>query len=357
MKQRDSYWDVVKGIAIVSIVIGHAVDFLSPYVYLYHLSIFFFVGGYFYNEEKYGDAPFSYVGKLFQGVYFKYVGYTWLLLLLHNFCTRFGLYYNAGDYGWKELLYWICDALVFQNPEMFGGALWFIPVYLVVLSMLGFLVYLSRKVSSTRKMLKNVFLLLGAGIIGGAGVFLNKNGMELAFHIHTSLVVFPVVLIAYFVKKYIHDVKNYAKIWLAPIEAILIWCIVNILNWRIELSKEQIINGIAFYAVSILGIMFCLSLANCLDYLKWTRILFSFLGRYSYAIMALHFFMIKIVDRIYCFVIGEKDPAVIGAWVCSYSNRLWLVYVIVGSLTPALIMYTINRARRWIEHKILLKRR
>lgn len=147
MKGRDKYWDIVKGIGIVSIVIGHSCEFLSPYVYLYHLAIFFFVGGYFYDCTKYAEKPFVYVGKLFQGVYFKYVFYTWLLILLHNFNVRFGLYYGAGYYSLPDYLLGFANALCFYNPEAFGGALWFVPVYIVVLSLLGIMVYFSNKIS------------------------------------------------------------------------------------------------------------------------------------------------------------------------------------------------------------------
>ena len=343
MKQRESYWDVVKGIAIVSIVIGHAVDFLSPYVYLYHLAIFFFVGGYFYNENKYVDAPYMYVGKLFQGVYFKYVAYTWLLIALHNFNVRFGLYYNLGYYHWKDYLYWASDALVFQNPEMFGGALWFVPVYIVVLSLLGFTVSFANRISHDNKIIKHIIMMLSAIAIGSAGIILNLNGLELAFHIHTSLIIYPIVLLAYYIKVYVPDIKKYAKVWLTPIFLVALWCIINILKWRVELSKEQIVSGPMFYIVSIIGIIFCLCLGNCFNCLKWTRVLFSFLGKYSFAIMALHFWVIKLVDRVYCYAIGEKDPAIIGAWVCAYSDKLWIIYVIAGSIVPAVLIYSAKK--------------
>ena len=53
-KNRDKFWDIVKGIGIISIVIGHVtINDIKEFVYTYHLIIFFFVAAYFYNEKKY----------------------------------------------------------------------------------------------------------------------------------------------------------------------------------------------------------------------------------------------------------------------------------------------------------------
>ena len=59
-QSRSPYWDIVKGIGIIAIVLGHSCYFAVGFVYLFHLALFFFVSGYLYSEKKYGDAlPFS----------------------------------------------------------------------------------------------------------------------------------------------------------------------------------------------------------------------------------------------------------------------------------------------------------
>ena len=61
-KARSLYWDIVKGWGIIAIVLGHTGYFAGAFVYLFHLALFFFITGYFYNETKYGDTPFLYFG-------------------------------------------------------------------------------------------------------------------------------------------------------------------------------------------------------------------------------------------------------------------------------------------------------
>ena len=63
-KTRSLYWDIVKGWGIIAIVLGHTGYFAGAFVYLFHLALFFFITGYFYNETKYGDTPLSYLPSI-----------------------------------------------------------------------------------------------------------------------------------------------------------------------------------------------------------------------------------------------------------------------------------------------------
>lgn len=57
-EKNHQYWNILKGVAILSIVIGHTYPTLGPFVYLYHLAIFFFIAGYLYKEKNMETIPF-----------------------------------------------------------------------------------------------------------------------------------------------------------------------------------------------------------------------------------------------------------------------------------------------------------
>lgn len=352
-KQRDEYWDIVKGIGIVSIVIGHTCSF-GAYVYTYHLVIFFFVGAFFYSESKYRNVPFDYIGKVLKGVYFKYILYTWLLIILHNFSVRFGLYQGAEYYALTDILYRMGNTLTFQNSELFGGALWFVPVYVVALSLLGIVVYLSQKIekiivvyTKTQKKIQGMIIIFISIIIGYIGVFFNIRHIELSYNLHTSFLVFPICILAYYINKKQIDLKKYANIILAVSCGSILFTFVKH-GYRIELSQEQIVNGHIFYFISIIGIAFCLSLAKMCQKIKRIGYALSLLGRYSFSIMALHFLVIKIVDRIYALIVCEKDPVIFGKWVTAYSDKLWGIYILAGSFLPILIpVFWKHIKKRW----------
>ena len=98
-KARSLYWDIVKGWGIIAIVLGHTGYFAGAFVYLFHLALFFFITGYFYNETKYGDTPFLYFGSRLAGAWPRYMFYTLFFVLLHNFFVTHGLYAGQELYN------------------------------------------------------------------------------------------------------------------------------------------------------------------------------------------------------------------------------------------------------------------
>lgn len=361
MKERDDYWDIVKGIGILSIVAGHTWETAMPYVYIYHLTIFFFVGAYFYREDKFAENPYAFIGKVLKGNYTRFILYTWLLIALHNLCVRQGLYYGQGEYSLSYAIYLMGNALVFRNCELYGGALWFVPVYVIALTLLALTVTIAhgvqRFIVSEEKISQNndvkfLFIAAVTFIIGICGVYYNLNHMEMEFHIHTSLVVFPICALAYYVRESGIDIKQWAKWWLTPFFFVIIIVMVKILGIRVELSQEQIGNGFVFYAASVLGIMFCLCAANMLLKTGGLKRVFSLLGRYSFTIMAMHFFVVKEIDFVCARMIGESNPEKYSKWVVAYPG-LWPVYVLAGACLPALLAWILveckNRLVRTIK--------
>ena len=93
-KQRDTLIDLLKGIGITSIVIGHSSWILpgcnfpiGPFVYTYHLMIFFFVAGMSFKPRN-DITPYMQIGKRLGGVLPIYVKYSIVFILLHNFFLK-----------------------------------------------------------------------------------------------------------------------------------------------------------------------------------------------------------------------------------------------------------------------------
>ena len=101
---RSFYWDIVKGLGIIAIVLGHSGYFAGAFVYLFHLALFFFITGYFYNEAKYGDDPFAYFGARLSGAWPRYFFYAAVFVLLHNFFVGHGLYAGQPAYNHTMML-------------------------------------------------------------------------------------------------------------------------------------------------------------------------------------------------------------------------------------------------------------
>lgn len=150
-KKRSKYWDIVKAIAIISIVIGHTAYHntnIMRFVYCYHLVIFYFVSSYFYNEEKYGNNPMAYFIKVLKDNWKRTIFYAIIVILLHNVFLKYNFYpIVEKKYNMDIFMYLVLNSLTFTINDRFLAAFWFIPTLIVALGIFSGIVYLSRKIS------------------------------------------------------------------------------------------------------------------------------------------------------------------------------------------------------------------
>lgn len=348
MKERILFWDILKGIGIISIVLGHCCPPAAPYVYTYHLALFFFVSAYFYNEKKYINKPFDYVGNLFKNNWTKYVFYSVLLILIHNLGVKFAFSYGIAPYSSiAELVSAIASSLVFICGERFGGAMWFVLPNMIAGATLALCVCFSKRVSCLlparcEKCAFNTVLIV---LILGLMAAFHKNYM--IFSAHNAFLMLPVCLGAYYLRKYAGtNLSKYLNYYLALLFACLIFVLVKYKGFQVELSANINPGLFWLYVLSFLGIYTCMVISKIIEKIPYLNGFVAFLGKNSFAIMALHFVMFKMVDRVYCLIIGETNPEVIGKWVTSYPEKLWWVYLIAGTVLPAIFGYAMSLIKK-----------
>lgn len=353
--ENKRYWNIVKGVSITSIVIGHCCHFLVPFVYLYHLAIFFFVAGYFYNEKKYGDDPYLYFLAKIKANWKKFVIYTTFFILIHNFLYNKGMIINTNVYYIKDMIQCFINTLMFCGTEAMGGAMWFVPVYIIASSIFGIIIFYSRKIStlfkSNTNLAKNVLIIYATLFIGFVGVYLNRKEFLFIFHAQTAFLVIPFFTIGYFVRNYCDNVFKYLKIWIfIPVMLLLGYFAYKQKIW-INLSDNIIGNDHYFYLISIFGFYFCLYLSKILFNIKFIKNGFDLIGKYSFEIMASHFFIFKIIDYIYARIQDIVDPTVYGVFPYAFKN-LWLIYILLGIIIPVITFYLFDKFKAKILENI-----
>ena len=162
-KKNRLYWNIIKGIGILCIVIGHSWKLLSGFVYLFHLAIFFFVGGYLYNDEKYSEDPYLYFANKLKNNWKKYVLFEIILILLHNLFIKMGILLNSDYYDFDQTVISAISTLLFFGSETLGGALWFVPVYVIASAIFGSIISFAKSVSKNyfddTEVFKNILIL------------------------------------------------------------------------------------------------------------------------------------------------------------------------------------------------------
>ncbi len=339
---RSAYWDIIKGLAIIAVVMGHC-GILTRFVYLFHLAVFFFVTGYFYNENKYGDDPFRYFGARLAGCWPRYFFYSICLVLVHNFFVTHGLYADIPLYNHTSMLTAGLHAIVIQNMENIQGAMWFLPVWLISSGCFGGIVWFgrtaSRRLGSER--LEPAFVAFGSLAAGLVGLFLFSRQCRLAYEMHCAILAIPLFFAAWLMRRYLPSFKRYATWYGALISLFLLFLIQTRLKINIS---DMNIPGALYYPISLIGIYMVLALASLAERIPKLSDGLAFLGRHSLDIMALHFLVFKLVDLFYARFFAVSAPAeMVAGFPVGFRQKLEPVYLILGVLLPALIAWGVDQ--------------
>ena len=344
--KRDKLIDIVKAIGIISIVIGHSawsvtkLDIkIGPFVYMYHLIIFIFTAGYMFPAEKIKnkDEMYKYIGKHFYKLMVLYFFYNLIFVILHNYLIKINII-NASLYTTESIWVNCLNGIAFNTNEQMLGAFWFVPMLLFTEILFVISINIINKFNNN-KYLYIIFPL----IFAITGTTLCEEDINLAFNMEISILGVPFMYIGMLAKKYWKNIEKYIFTFGWIISASILGMIINMKIGTIELARNQIISPVWFYLISIVGIYFCLSLAKMFNKMNFVGKSMSYIGKNSFHIMALHFLTIKIIDIIYSKINNIKDIYRISAFPNSYSNKLWIVYIVVGTGLPILLIFLIKK--------------
>lgn len=152
ISSRTQWVDISKGIAIISVVLLH-INFefynskcipLSPLLgSLWHVPVFFLLGGFFIKEEKLLQ-PISFIKGKIKSLYSLLLYFYIPAVLLHNVMLHIGFYNPSISYSGKTMTLWnisktikeVILAIFLAGREPILGAMWF--VYVLFMAICGF---------------------------------------------------------------------------------------------------------------------------------------------------------------------------------------------------------------------------
>lgn len=329
-KNRDNYIDAVKGVGIISIVLGHAcwninirgcILPVGPFVYLYHLAIFAFCAGYVYKSNE--DSVWIYISKRLKSMYLPFIQYSIFYIVCRNIFIKIGVL-EATSYTIGDTIIAFTNILTFNSCGELVGALWFVPMIFFAVVFYAFLEKSINKLNITI-LIKKVIMCIVMMLIGIVGLYTTEKQYGLLHNIQIAYLFVPIIWLGSLAKKI--EIKKYCGLIIGII-TFLIMSIVLYLNVGIiELSKFMIINKWIFYPITIIGILFCLSITKLFCKLGKIEKMLIVAGRNSFDIMALHFICFKLIDFIICKSIGKND--LLAVFPHSF-NSIWIIYVLGG---------------------------
>ena len=364
MEKRDPYWDVVKGAGALLVLIGHTGAWLTPYLYMYHVALFFFVAGYFY-KDKYTAEPFHYLGTRFAHLWWPCVKYGFVFVVLHNLLFSLGVYSDAvgvplvntrHPYGIAEFLSACVHSFTLQSWEEMLLALWFIVMMMADLFLLcGLRHGAARMTAGWRRE-----ALVLAGVLGVylAGCWLTEHKAALEYYFQLSCVLLLPTYLGY---AYHHGSRwiRWRWLWCLAGGGLVVFVYHHTGTW-VELSQNRILGPKWFALATSAGIAFHLGACAVLQRLPAIGSLLAYAGRKSLHIIALHFLAFKAAAYLYIQVKGLPMVLLAAFPVAGYpleDSWWWLVFVSFGLLLPlgAVRLYDMAAARLGDRRSSMIK--
>lgn len=294
---RDNRWDMVKGIGITLMVLGHSgiPDYLYRFIYLFHMGLFFFVAGYFLKLPKsckdlkwYKDYSL-FTKKKLKALYLPYVKYGLFFLIFHN--VFYQLHLIKDHYTLTAYFRKLVGILLFKDVEPFAIPLWFLRSLFVAL-------LLSYLIIHIKSMSKQAFVVL---FIYSFGYYMVWKGYVLPCQIQRECIVTSAVWLGYYFRNrsYIFEIRTMYFLFLLFILTISSTFV------RIDVVNNLFAFPFAFPIYSILGVFFCYNIVLKLwELMPKCGNALSFYGKHSIEVLALHFFGLKISSCIIVYVLN-----------------------------------------------------
>ena len=343
---RDAYWDIVKGIGIIAVVVAHA-NILVMEINWFHLELFFFVSGFLFSEKKCLEYGNFFLHKL-KTLWKPFVMYNALFFILHNFfinihwitndvnlqgqIVMFSNYFSVYEIP-KQILYSLFNGAV----NTMCGATWFMAPFFSNILIFALIVKFSYgKPKFTLSLMILIVFILGIAMV--------KHSAGTVMYVDMAMTLLPITAAGFYLKNFCRKQNaNFSDLIFKYKLPLLISVALPTVSFYF-LEKNKIIIGLGGYGMkdwfpfligAFSGICFTLILAKLINSFELLGKIVAFIGEKSFHIMALHFIGFKFLTSIYVIFNGE-DFSLMSRYTLPEINETF--YVIFGVIVPLILM-------------------
>lgn len=382
-KERNVRLDILRGIAIILMVMGHSFFSGMHFVYLFHMALFFMMGGYFFDGKN-SDSIRNvgrFILKRIKGLWLPFVIWNTIFLLFNNVFVRIGVYSDnpmflekfSGSYAslhheldMMQTLKQCVKGLFFQSGTELGGAFWFFRIYLMISVSYVIIDFILKKIPITKNIsewiqlgVSTIFLILGyvcylRGITTlGLDRMLSYYGLFfLGKHI---------VLVEKYLKTNIRKISVFAV-------AVGILIICNATG-TVALDSNKYVNPIFLIVASVSGWLMIYIASDYIYMCKtkhvqktdkiqktkhiqtvkvtvFARVL-SYIGQNTLSVFVLHLLCFKLVNYLIVAVYRMPDYMTAAYPVVVKDGLWWILYTIVGVGIPVGITYSWQKLKMY----------
>ncbi len=356
MKNKLVYMDIAKGLGIIAVVIGHAgaPSFITNFIYLFHIPLFFFISGYFWKDSYLVDIGSSILNRI-RRLYVSYVTWGILFVVLHNIfikvsvystsplTTPFGVINPQDNYNQKLFITEIYKRLMMNaSVDPLFGAAWFLSALLSVFIIFTGISYISKGRSELVRTTITALVFL-------SGFLLMWNNIFLEYYMTIVFVAVGIFYLGFVYKKF------QTSIPLSLIISIVLFTLLLTLQLGFHLvirldSSLLFTSPLVLLIASLSGIYITLYTSKLLEKVKYVSRFLTYIGNNTITILMLHLLAFKIVSLVLIETYGYP-MAYLASFPVLISNRyMWIIYSAVGVMAPLFVGFLINYTKKRIKY-------
>lgn len=335
---RSKRIDIIKGIGIILVVLGHTKIQAEGFFSMFHVALFFIAAGFCYSEKSMDSvqALVGYLKKTFTRLYVPYAVFNLVYLLLRNPFNILGIYENTAM-RFPAMLVQAGRILLLQGSEFLVGPCWFVRVLILVRILFAGIDFLCKKICAKkiwwfRTGASAAFLLLGA--------YFNRHNMVMKYDFPTVCSVYILYVTGLLFRTWQNTPKGKSVVQSAKwdVGSLVLGAAVLLSldrNTVIRYVYNEYPNVLVFLAAALAGWCVCWSAAGILEKIQPLSKVCCYLGTRTMSIMMLHLSGFVLVSMVYIQVQGLSWGVLSADYILT--TDWWPVYFASGILLPVLL--------------------
>lgn len=345
---RNNSLDIIKGLGICFVVLGHCGFPYTDLIYLFHISLFFIVAGFCFDEKHTKDANAlkTLIVKRIKSLYLPYVAINILFLCLHNYFIYLNIYTNNPDFillehgnrfglikelSWSESLIWLLKILFFGGGGIqLAGYSWFLRTLFLSTVTFSCAHYILNKYN------KGAGITVFSWICLICGFILKIFGVSETMGITNSLSVIFLLDLGYKFKRLERSLKfnNSIKLLVVILSFFLLFFLNKI--GTISIGANSYVNPVFFALSSLTGWFFVYFIAWFLEKIKPLSYIIAYIGKHSLIILLFHFLSFKLVTY-FIIKIHDMPKIMLACFPTIGIDYWWPIYALAGIFIPLLL--------------------
>ena len=370
--------DIMKGILILLMVLGHTYVVYKEFIYLFHMAVFFMISGYCWSEKHANNAKSAgkYIIQKIIRLYIPFVLINILYILLNNIFIRMGIYSDSPEflvltsgapvkqnlteyYTLVQMIKGIIRTLCFAGgAARLCGATWFLSTIFMVSVFHCILAWIIEKVKWNKMIVYSIvmFICLAWAWLVDCGIITTIGAFDRFPSAYAVYIVGIIIKVLNKNEKY-NSLINFERTPTIIVSTIISFGLLvafYMSGFHVELAKEEISNPLGYMIVSICGWIFIKDIAILFSRYKLSIKVFQLLGNRTIPILLFHTLSFKIVSLFYL-KITDGDKLLLASYPVIFTTGEWIkyLYLIVGIVVPLIIYKIYSVGKNGIVNKTI----